>query len=444
MKADALRILVVDDDAGILRTLILTLKSLGCTAFGAENGETALRRLEAGDIDVLLTDMRMEGMSGVELIKTGHARMPGLICVIMTAFASYENAVLAIKAGAYDYLPKPFTPDQLEHLVGKVATLVALRRENLRLQEKDAWDWFDGLTSARTLALRTLVERIAPSDATVLLSGETGSGKTELARAIHRRSSRRNKPFVEVICTTLSENLFESEVFGHVRGAFTGAVRDRAGKFELADEGTLFLDEIGELSATAQVKLLRFLEDKVIERVGDNRPIQLDIRIIAATNRNLPEMIRQGLFREDLYYRLNVFECVVPPLRERPEDIAPLAAKLFVAASSKYGPSSLSPTVMRALLRHPWPGNVRELRNVMERVALLAAGREAVPEDLPASILESKPDSTGHGAIPTLRQLEEEHIRRILNLGLSHEQAAELLGINTVTLWRKRKELGLS
>ena len=438
-----LRVLVTDDDSAILRTLILTLKSLGCTAFGAESGEAALRRLESGDIDLLLTDMRMDGMSGVELVETAHARHSGLICVVMTAFASYENAVLAIKAGAYDYLPKPFTPDQLEHLVGKVTTLVELRRENSRLQERAAWDWFDGLTSARSLALRALVERLAPSDATVLLSGETGSGKTELARAIHRRSSRRDKPFVEVICATLSENLFESEVFGHVRGAFTGAVRDRAGKFELADEGTLFLDEIGELSATAQVKLLRFLEDKVIERVGDNRSIQLDIRIIAATNRNLPEMIRQGLFREDLYYRLNVFECVVSPLRERPEDIAPLAAKLFVAASAKYGASSLSPAVMHALLRHAWPGNVRELRNVMERVALLAAGREAVPADLPASILHAETGNPEQGGLPTLRQLEQEHIRRVLSLGLSHEQAAERLGINTVTLWRKRKDLGL-
>ena len=246
--------------------------------------------------------------------------------------------------------------------------------------------------------------------------------------------------------TAIAENLFESEVFGHVRGAFTGAVRDKAGKFELADGGTLFLDEIGELSATAQSKLLRFLEDKVIERVGDNKPIRLDVRIIAATNRDLAAMMKSGTFREDLYYRLNVFECTVPPLRERPEDIEPLAAKLLRSASAKYGtPPTLSQAARQALLRYGWPGNVRELRNVMERVALLAAGREVTLADLPPALsagegVRSGPDEEPH--ILTLRELEAEHIRRVLGLGVSMERAAELLGINTVTLWRKRKELG--
>lgn len=352
---------------------------------GVESAEAAIKALEDKSADLLLTDMRMEGMSGVDLVRDAHARWPEMICVVMTAFASYENAVSAIKAGAYDYLPKPFTTEQLEHLIRKVEMLVDLQRENSRLRAGSG-DWFDGLTSPKCQALQSVVERIAPERChSAPVPARRDAGKTELARSnpIEDRA-RADKPFVEVTCTAIAENLFESEVFGHVRGAFTGAVRDKAGKFELADGGTLFLDEIGELSATAQSKLLRFLEDKVIERVGDNKPIRLDVRIIAATNRDLAAMMKSGTFREDLYYRLNVFECTVPPLRERPEDIEPLAAKLLRSASAKYGtPPTLSQAARQALLRYGWPGNVRELRNVMERVALLAAGREVTLADLP-------------------------------------------------------------
>ena len=279
-----LSVLVVDDDAAILRTLLLTLKSLGCRAVGESGGEAALAAVEKQAPDLLLTDMRMEGMSGVELTAAALERRPDLICVLMTAFASYENAVEAIKAGAYDYLPKPFSAGELEHLLRRVGDLVRLRRENTRLRQA-RHGWFEGLTSPAALDLQRLMDKLAQSDVSVLFQGETGTGKTSLARELHRCSARSDKPFVEVVCSAIAEPLFESEVFGHVRGAFTGAVRDRAGKFEAAEEGTLFLDEVGELSPSSQAKLLRFLEDRVIERVGDNKPLRLDVRVLAATNR---------------------------------------------------------------------------------------------------------------------------------------------------------------
>ena len=301
-------------------------------------------------------------------------------------------------------------------------------------------------TSGGLRKVMETVRKLSGTDAPVLILGEPGTGKELVANAIQARSQRVGKPFIKVNCGAIPETLMDSTLFGHEKGAFTGAHCAVAGKFELADGGTLFLDEIGELSATAQSKLLRFLEDKVIERVGDNKPIRLDVRIIAATNRELAAMMKSGTFREDLYYRLNVFECTVPPLRERPEDIEPLAAKLLRSASAKYGtPPTLSQAARQALLRYGWPGNVRELRNVMERVALLAAGREVTLADLPPALsagegVRSGPDEEPH--ILTLRELEAEHIRRVLGLGVSMERAAELLGINTVTLWRKRKELG--
>ncbi|WP_353116932.1 sigma-54 dependent transcriptional regulator [Nitratidesulfovibrio sp.] len=478
-----LDVLVVDDDPGILTTLRLALAATGCPVRTATGAEEALTLLSERAADLVLTDVRMEGASGIDLVREARALVPDALCVVMTAFASFENAVAAIKAGAFDYLPKPFSVEQLEHLVGKVATVVALRRENARLRAAGAMgaagaggDWFAGLTAPATLALQALVERIAPSEATVLLTGETGTGKTALARAIHTRSARSGRPFVEVTCTALAESLFESEVFGHVRGAFTGAVRDHAGKFELAEGGTLFLDEVGELSPASQAKLLRFLEDRVIERVGGTRPLRLDVRIIAATNRELARLCREGAFREDLYYRLNVFECVVPPLRDRPDDIAPLAAKLFRAASVRLGvetgvgpdaeghpgtpamgegPGPLPQAVLHALLAHRWPGNVRELRNAMERMALLAAGRQPGLADLPDAVRAAaglpplgagglpQRDDGDDARLPTLRELEEAHIRRVLATERNMERAAAILGITTVTLWRKRKELGL-
>lgn len=437
-----LSVLVVDDDAAILRTLLLTLKSLGCRAMGESGGEAALAAVEKYAPDLLLTDMRMEGLSGVEMIAAALERRPELICVLMTAFASYENAVTAIKAGAYDYLPKPFSVGELEHLLRRVRDLVRLRQENARLRQAQS-GWFEGLTSPSALGLQKLVGKLAQSDVSVLFQGETGTGKTSLARELHRCSTRSGKPFVEMVCSAIAEPLFESEVFGHVRGAFTGAVRDRAGKFEAAEGGTLFLDEVGELSPSSQAKLLRFLEDRTIERVGDNKPLRLDVRVLAATNRDLRALVAEGRFREDLYYRLNIFECRLPPLRERREDILPLAQRFLRQAAGEKELPALSSEARDALLAYGWPGNSRELRNIMERALLLAEGRSVRLVDLPPALSGAAAKEEGSERLLTLAELEEAHIRKVLGLGVSMDKAAALLGITTVTLWRKRKELGL-
>ena len=387
-----LRVLVADDDPGIVRTLMLGLKMMGCQPVGVESAEAAIKALEDKSADLLLTDMRMEGMSGVDLVRDAHARWPEMICVVMTAFASYENAVSAIKAGAYDYLPKPFTTEQLEHLIRKVEMLVDLQRENSRLRAGSG-DWFDGLTSPKCQALQSVVERIAPSDATVLLSGETGSGKTELARSIHRRSARADKPFVEVTCTAIAENLFESEVFGHVRGAFTGAVRDKAGKFELADGGTLFLDEINSMPLNPQGKVLRALETKTIQRLGSTRSKKGDFRLLTASNEDLYHLVEEKKFRADLYYRLAVIPIRLPPLRERREDIIPLAQHFLKLFCRKYAKDKeFSPQTLQLMIQYPWPGNVRELRNFVERAVVMSLGRQVAVPDV-SSFLDPAPAS---------------------------------------------------
>lgn len=441
-----LNVLIVDDDESIVKTLCMTVTSLGHRAAGASSAEQALHELARGEFDFLLTDLRMEGMSGVELVGEARCLRPSLVCVVMTAFAAFDNAVSAIRAGAWDYLPKPFDTEQLEHLLDKVSQIVGLRKEN---EELRAPSYFSGLSSPASLELRTLVERLSPSEATVLLSGETGAGKTALARTIHNLSPRADGPFVEVICSSLADTLFESEVFGHVRGAFTGAVKDKPGKFELAEGGTLFLDEIGELSASSQARLLQFLENRTVERVGSNQAKRLDVRVIAATNKELAALVQQGNFREDLYYRLNVFECRVPPLRERREDI-PFLARRFLQEAARRNALVEEPClpgeILAKLCLYEWPGNMRELRNAMERAAVLAAGREVAVGDFPAGLaaaLEPASGREGSGTprFPTLRDVEEAHIRRVLGMGVSMERAAEMLGINSVTLWRKRKEM---
>jgi NtrC-family two-component system response regulator AlgB len=349
-----------------------------------------------------------------------------------------------MKEGAYDYLPKPFNTAQLEHLLGKVRLLVELKTENRELKRlKARRDYFAGLTSPASRRLEEFIRTVAPTDATVLLVGESGTGKSELAKLIHEWSPRSRQRFVNVQCTALAETLLESELFGHVKGAFTGATQDKKGKLELAEGGTVFLDEIGDLPLAGQAKLLRFLQERIFERVGGNEELTVDARVLAATNKNLEEAVREGKFREDLYYRLNILEMPLVPLRFRREDI-PIYLSRFLQELSPHVPVDLPEPVRNALLSYSWPGNIRELRNALERGIMLSRGGEIKLSDLPETILgrmSAKP--TGQDAIVTLEEMEREHIRRAMERESNLEKVAESLGITTVTLWRKRKQYGL-
>jgi DNA-binding NtrC family response regulator len=447
---EPLKVLLVDDDKNIRQTLRVSLKTLDCDVELAESAEDAVQRLRKTRFDFMLTDFRMTGKSGVELIQECKTLSSPPVVVLMTAFASFENAVSAIQSGAFDYLPKPFNTAQLNQVLMKVRVVVQLKRENERLRASaNRSDYFLGMSSPAMKRLEEFVSRISDTDATILLTGESGTGKSELARMIHANSRRAAKPFVVVNCGTLTESLLESELFGHTKGAFTGASHEHIGKFELAQGGTLFIDEIGELTPSAQTKLLRFLQEKVIERVGGNRSIEVDARVIVATNKNLDEAVSSGQFREDLYYRLNVFECTLAALRYRKDDLPVLFSRFLLEFSAKSGlreVKTLPEAIKKIFLDYAWPGNIRELRNCIERIVLLSHDREISIDDLPDSVRNGSSKKVAQGApvqIKTIDELVREHIERILSFEQSQEKAAEILGITTVTLWRKRKEYGL-
>jgi DNA-binding NtrC family response regulator len=445
---DKMRILLVDDDRNIRTTLTVTLKGWLHDVTAASGVEEAAEKLKTETFDLMLTDYKLGDRNGIELVKAAKLSKEPPITVVMTAFASFENAVNAIKEGSFDYLPKPFSNSQLEYLLQRVSVLVALKRENERLRRGVRADFFAGQTSPAMVRIEEFVRKLAPTEASVLLIGESGTGKTELSRLIHSKSARSAKAFSVVNCTTLAETLLESELFGHAKGAFTGATQDHVGKLEAANHGTVLIDEVGDLSLNGQARLLRFLQEKVIERVGSNTPISLDVRVVAATNRNLEEAVREKKFREDLYYRLNTFECSLVPLRFRKEDLPVLLERFFhesLVAASVVEKKVIPEPVRRSLLGYGWPGNIRELRNVMERLVLLAKDREIRAEDLPDSVRDGhrpKPAGDG-GALRSLEEVEREQIERVLAVEPSQEKAAQTLGITTVTLWRKRKEYGL-
>jgi two-component system, NtrC family, response regulator AlgB len=440
------KLLIVDDDKNIRTHLTTLFEGCGHDVRAAESGQQALALLsgERG-CDLVLTDYRMAEMNGYELLQHVRARDPDMPVILMTAYATVENAVAAMKAGAYDYLTKPFSLDQIQHAVERALETRRLRTENRELRDTVEDRPF---LQSRSPAMRRLLhdaERVASSEASILITGESGTGKNVLARQIHRWSPRRERPFVVINCTTLSEQLLESELFGHVKGAFTGAIKDKPGRLEAANGGTVFLDEIADLSPPLQAKFLRFVQEQSFERVGGGDIIHIDARIIAASNRDLPSEVVAHRFREDLFYRLNVIALNMPPLRDRPEDIVPLAQRLLSAAAIRNHRPQLqfSPTAEAVIASYRWPGNVRELRNAIERATVLSQGEVITPECLPDGLFH--PSSAAVPASPSssLEEIEREHMMRVLAESPTLQDAAENLGINVTTLWRKRKRYKL-
>ena len=436
--------LLVDDEKNIRSTLRMYLASLGCTVAEAKSGAAALEALRAQPADLAFVDLRLGAESGLDLVPRLLFDRPGLSIVVITAYAGFDTAVQAIQRGAMDYLPKPFTPAQIKHVVERVIAQRQGAQRLLQLEGDLAVAAPSIELATRSPAMRAVLDQLqetARHEVPVLLRGENGTGKSVLARALHAWSPRRERPFVVVNCPTLTEELLASELFGHVRGAFTGAVRDQPGRVEAAEGGTLFLDEVGELPPSLQAKLLRFLQEKQFERVGETRTRQADVRVVAATNRNLEDEVKAGRFREDLLYRLNLMEVTVPPLRERLEDLPAFAAQLlaFAARASRLKPPAITPEAMAALRGYAWPGNVRELKNVLERALILGRGREIGPPALPARIAAQASRVPVVGGDFSLEELEREHIARVAARAATQEEAARILGVDASTLWRKRK-----
>ena len=455
MNPEKATVLVVDDDVGHLSVLKTVIKSWGYTVEGVDDGRKAVEKAKERPFDLIVTDVRMAEMSGIEALKLIKEYNPAIPILIMTAYSSVESAVEALKAGAYDYLTKPLDFDVLKLTIERALDHTSLRAENLSLKEKlrSSYDLANIIGKSRPMKeLIGMVAMVAPSEATALITGESGTGKELIARSIHYNSGRKEGPLVTVNCAALTETLLESELFGHEKGAFTGADRRREGRFMQANKGTIFLDEIGEMSSVMQAKLLRVIQDREIQRVGSDFTLKVDVRILAATNRDLQKDVSAGKFREDLFYRLNVVTLRVPPLRERVEDI-PLLAQHFLetyARKNKKRIKGFTPLAMDMFLKYDWPGNVRELENAVERAVILGLGDYITEKELPLRIAKAYPHGEEIDIPPTvskeprsLEEAEREAVLTALNAsGGNKSETARLLGITRKTLHKKLQKYG--
>jgi NtrC-family two-component system response regulator AlgB len=449
-----MRILIVDDEPNILKTLRVALSASGMSVEEATSGPGALRLVERGSFDLAFIDLRLGQESGLDLLERLALAAPRLAVVIVTAYASIDSAVDAMRRGAFDYLPKPFTPGQIRAILERVCRHRSLQNRLTELEERIRREFPEvalDVGDERVEQVLAQARKVAATDAIVLLRGESGTGKGVLAHAIHAWSNRSSGPFVNISCPSLTADLLESVLFGHARGAFTGAISDTEGKIAAAEGGTLFLDEIGDMPLAIQPKLLRFLQERRYERVGETRTRSADVRLIAASNRDLDAAVAAGEFRDDLLFRLNVVELALPPLRQRSDRLA-LAEHLLSFFAVRLGKKmeGFTDEARQSLLEYDWPGNVRELRNAIERAVIFAAPPLVDRGDLPirvariASSTPSGPSSAIEVGQPvTLEQLETEHIRLILGRTASREEAARILGVDPSTLYRKRKLLGL-
>ncbi|HKS35706.1 MAG TPA: sigma-54 dependent transcriptional regulator [Verrucomicrobiae bacterium] len=446
-----MRLLIIDDEENIRKTTAVLLEGMGHETVGVANGAAALKQLDQSHFEIAFLDLKLDDENGLDVLPKLLKLDPQLDVVVFTAYAAIDTAVDAIRRGAVDYIPKPFTPEQIRQALDRIIKTRRLKGRVAELESRLSADSPAVDLSTSESAMQKVIDlamKAAATPATILILGESGTGKGVLSRAIHDNSPQRENAFVTVSCPSLSRELLESELFGHVKGAFTGAVIDTWGKVAAADGGTLFLDEIGEMPLEIQPKLLRLLQEKEYERVGESKVRRASVRVIAASNRDLDQAARQGRFREDLFYRLNVITLQMPPLRERRNDLLKLAGNFlqFFAAQCGKRLNGFSPDAEQVFLSYAWPGNLRELRNVIERAVIVAAGDRIDKDDLPDRMHETSAQPANGfqvGARVSIAELEEAHIRRVLGQSSTMEEAAHVLGIDPATLYRKRKRFNL-